>query len=162
MRLKIVLPLIVLGLLLNFSTVLLTPYKQPVAKYPVEEMTYILQENTKNRPKVLSDYGSSGYVMFRGGDVLADGRFDPFILEATKGVHQWTAFERSVNGLRSGYLMDVIQSDRPDFLILSTADSNKTVNSLSEVELDEVKRQLHEPDFTGSFGQVWDLRRIYQ
>ncbi|MDQ0902271.1 MULTISPECIES: hypothetical protein [unclassified Paenibacillus] len=162
-RLKIVLPLIVLGLLLNFSTVLLTPYKQPVTKYPVEEMTYILHKNnTIDRPKVLSDYGSSGYVMFRGGDVLADGRFDPFILEATKGVHQWTAFERSLNGLRSGYIMDIIHSDRPDFLILPTADSNKLVNSLSEVELDEVKKQLHEPDFTGSFGQVWDLRKIYQ
>ncbi|MFD0696832.1 hypothetical protein ACFQZT_22455 [Paenibacillus sp. GCM10027628] len=161
--LKYVLPLIVTGLLLNFSADVFTDYKQPLTKYPVEEMNYILQKNNSGgRPKVLSDYGTSGYVMFRGGDVLADGRFDPFILEATKGVHEWTAFERSVNGFRSGYLMDVIQSDRPDFLILQTPDSKKNVHSLSAVELDEVKQQLGKPDFTGSFGQVWDLWRFYK
>jgi hypothetical protein len=163
MRLKIVLPLIVLGLMLNFSTVLLTPYKQPITKYPVEEMNYILQTyNSEGRPKVLSTYGSSGYVMFKGGDVLADGRFDPFILNVTKGVHQWTAFERSVNAFKSRYVMDVIRSDSPDYLILPAPDLKEIVNSLKKVELDEVKQQLHEPDFTGSFGQVWDLRRIFQ
>ncbi|MBD0382365.1 hypothetical protein [Paenibacillus sedimenti] len=161
--LKFILPLIMAGLLLNFLADMFTEYKQPLTKYPVEEMSYILQKNkSSGRPKVLSNYGTSGYVMFRGGDVLADGRFDPFILESTKGIHQWTAFERSVNGFRSGYLMDVIQSDRPDFLILQTPDSKKTVNSLSAVELDEVKQQLGKSDFTGSFGQVWDLWRFYQ
>jgi hypothetical protein len=162
-RLKYVLPLLVTGLLVNFSTAMFTAYSQPVKKFPVEEMNYILQKNNSSgRPKVLSDYGSSGYVMFRGGDVLADGRFDPFILDATKGVHQWTAFERSVNGFRSGYLMDVIRTDRPDYLILQAPDSKKTINSLSTIELDEVKRQLNVPDFTGSFGRVWDLRRFYK
>jgi hypothetical protein len=160
-RLKYVLPLLVTGLLLNFLTDIATDYKQPVTKYPVEEMNYILQKNNlSGRPKVLSDYDSSGYVMFRGGDVLADGRFDPFILDETKGVHQWTAFERSANGFKSGYLMDVIRGDRPDFLILQAPDTKRTVNSLSAVELNEVRRQLNEPDFTGSYGQVWNLRRI--
>lgn len=158
-RMKYVLSLVVLGLLINFSTEMVTEYQQPIAKYPVEEMDYILQTfNSEGRPKVLSTYDSSGYVMFKGGDVLADGRFDPYILDATKGVHQWTAFERSVNGFRSGYLLDVIRADRPDFLILPAADPKETVNSLKKVELDEVKQQLHEPDYTGSFGQVWDLR----
>jgi hypothetical protein len=58
--------------------------------------------------------------------------------------------------------LDVIRADRPDFLILPAADPKETVNSLKKVELDEVKQQLHEPDFTGTFGQVWDLRKDRQ
>jgi hypothetical protein len=163
MGLKYVLPLIVTGLLLNFSTDMFAAYDQPFKNYPVDEMNYILQKDTSGgRPKVLSNYGTSGYVMFRGGDVLADGRFDPYILEATKGIHQWTAFERSVNGFRSGYLMDVIQSDQPDFLILQTPDAKKSFNSISAVTLDEAKKQLGKSDFSGRFGQVWDLRRLYK
>lgn len=160
-RLKYLLSLLVTGLLLNFAAATFTAYNQPVKQFPVEEMNYILQTYASvGRPKVLSNYVSSGYVMFRGGDVLADGRFDPFILDATRGIHQWTAFERSVNGFRSGYLMDVIRADRPDFLIVPALDLKENANSLSSVGLNEVKRQLPEPDFTGSYGQVWDLRRL--
>lgn len=166
-RMKYVITLLVMGLVINFGGEMFTAYKTPMKDYPVEEMNYILQTNnsTAVRPKVLSTYGTSGYVMFRGGDVLADGRFDPFILESTKGVHGWTAVERSINGFKSRRLLDVIQSDRPDFLILPVPEEkNKkdTVNTLKAVELDEVKQQLGKPDFTGSFGQVWDLRKDRQ
>ncbi|TJY40734.1 hypothetical protein E5161_16435 [Cohnella pontilimi] len=158
-RIKVVLPLLALGLMINFSTEMFAKYEQPVTQYPVEEMDYILKMNDSGkRPKVLSTYDASGYVMFRGGDVLADGRFDPFILDSTKGVQGWTAFERSYNGFRSGYLMDVIRADRPDFLILPLSDPKETVNSLKKVEQEDVRKQLREPDFTGSFGEVWDLR----
>ena len=63
-----------LGLLLNVAYIFLIPPVIDVKKYPVDEMTYILDRTPEGtRPKVLARYGSSGYVMFRGGDVLCDG-----------------------------------------------------------------------------------------
>ncbi|MBW5447523.1 hypothetical protein GE107_15805 [Cohnella sp. CFH 77786] len=158
-RPKVVLPLLTLGLAVNFTAQMFQDVKDPASKYPVEEMDYILQAfPSSERPKVLSTYTTSGYVLFRGGDVLADGRFDPFILDPTRGVHGWTAFERSVNGFRSEYLMDVVRSDKPDYLIIPMADADPSANTLQLVALKEVVRQLPKPVFKGSYGLVWDLR----
>jgi hypothetical protein len=158
-RPKVVLSLLAVSLLVNYAVQWFTEYEPSATKYPVDEMNYIQRSfGSKDRPKVMSSYGTSGYVLFRGGDDLADGRFDPFILDATKGVHQWTAIERSINGFQSAYLMDVIRADKPDFLIVPAPDPKDLPHSLKSVGLDEFRRNMRRPDFTGRFGEVWDLR----
>lgn len=88
-------------------------------KYPVKEMDYILSDfEGPGRPKVMTLYGSSGYVMFRGGDVLSDGRQDPFITDDTKTVFGWTAFEQSMHGFPV-YVTDLAKANDPDYIIVT-------------------------------------------
>jgi len=120
--------------------------------YPVEEMTYILSHKPNNveRPKVLAHYGSSGYVMFRGGDILTDGRQDPFITDESKGVFGWTAFERSMNGF-SDYLPDIVSYDHPDYVITRNNSSSKQFKNWVE--------QFGEPVFNGPYGNVFLINK---
>ncbi|SDS59734.1 hypothetical protein SAMN05444162_1827 [Paenibacillaceae bacterium GAS479] len=88
-------------------------------KYPVKEMDYIMETfKGPGRPKVMTLYGTSGYVMFRGADVLADGRQDPFITDETKTALGWTAFEQTINGFPV-YVTDLVKANKPDFIIVT-------------------------------------------
>lgn len=140
---------------------LFTPYKPLVDIYPVKEMEFINEHHEKGRPKVLTDYVVSGYVMFSGGNILTDGRFDPFIAEETKGIYDWTAFERSINAMYDGdYLLEIIEYDKPDYLILPQLPNEEEIKKVSHITPQYLKmknaiEQLGEPDFTGDYGNVW-------
>ena len=142
--------LIIIGLLLNTAYIFIVP---PVIKadlYPVQEMDFILKHATGGtRPKVLADYGASGYVMFRGGNVLCDGRQDPFITRESLGVLNWTAFERSMYGFTE-YLPNVVNYDQPDYLIVRSDVSHK----LFELWV----KAFGEPQFKGSYGSVFAFK----
>lgn len=98
-------------------------------KYPVKEMDYILQEfKGPGRPKVMTLYGSSGYVMFRGGNVLSDGRQDPFITDQTKTVFGWTAFEQSMHGFPV-YVTDLARANKPDYIIVTRKNASSSFYS---------------------------------
>ena len=56
----------------------------------------------------MAPYGASGYVMFRGGDILCDGRQDPFITEHSVGALGWNAFQRSMYGYGE-YLPEIVE-----------------------------------------------------
>jgi hypothetical protein len=95
---------------------------------------------------VLAKYGDSGYVMFRGGDILCDGRQDPFITDESKGVFGWTAFERSIKGF-SVNLPDVVRYDKPDYVIVTT-------NTASRLFADWT-REFGKPVYKGRYGSVF-------
>ncbi|ULO04695.1 hypothetical protein H1230_16110 [Paenibacillus sp. 19GGS1-52] len=136
-----------LGLLFNMAYVFIVPPVIDAKSYPVEEMTYILDRTPQgNRPKVLAKYGSSGYVMFRGGDVLCDGRQDPFVTKASLGAMGWTAFERSMYGF-SDYLPDIVKYDHPDYVIVQSSVSGKLYREWVE--------KFGQPVFKGSYGSVF-------
>ncbi|MNO12304.1 hypothetical protein D3C76_19110 [compost metagenome] len=117
--------------------------------YPVEEMNYVMEHTAQGtRPRVLSSYGSSGYVMYRGGDVLCDGRQDPFITKASAGVLGWTAFERSMYGF-SEYLPDIVKYDHPDYLIVK--------NGSSERLYQEWVKTFGTPVYKGAYGSLFAL-----
>ncbi|MCD9022783.1 hypothetical protein [Cohnella silvisoli] len=138
-----------IALSLNILSAFLFPTKINDKDYPVEEMTYILKHTPEGvRPKVLARYGSSGYVMFRGGDILCDGRQDPFITASSKGVFGWTAFERSMNGF-SDYLPDIVAYDHPDYVITSSNSSGKQFNNWVE--------KFGKPVFKGPYGNVFRI-----
>lgn len=139
------------GLLLNVVFIFLYPPVIDAKQYPVEEMNYILQRTPKeNRPRVLASYGSSGYVMFRGGDVLCDGRQDPFITKASVGVLGWTAFERSMYGF-SEYLPEIAAYDHPEYIIVSAKSSNKLFQ--------EWVKEFGQPVYKGKYGSVFHLNQ---
>lgn len=137
------------GLLLNVAFIFMVPPVIDAENYPVDEMNYVLQHTPEGaRPKVLARYGSSGYVMFRGGDVLCDGRQDPFVTNASLGVLGWTAFERSMYGF-SEYLPEIVEYDHPDFVIVDYGTSHK----LFSVWLDK----FGQPVYKGQYGSVFNF-----
>jgi hypothetical protein len=140
------------GLLVNGVLIFAFPPAVNTKHYPVEEMTYILQKAPAGvRPKVMAAYGASGYVMFRGADILSDGRQDPFVTDASKGALGWNAFQRSMYGYGE-YLPEIVAGDRPDYVIVR--------NNVSGKLLKDWTRLFGEPAFKGPFGSVFDLRSI--
>jgi hypothetical protein len=136
----------------NVLTAFMSPPPVDKTQYPVDEMTYILNQTPGAiRPKVLALYGSSGYVMYRGGSVLCDGRQDPFITDQSKGVFGWTAFERSMNGF-SDYLPDIVQYDQPNYVI--------TKNTASDKQFRNWQNKLGKPVFSGPYGHVFLINPI--
>ncbi|WP_339225213.1 hypothetical protein [Paenibacillus sp. FSL H8-0332] len=139
------------GLLINTVSIFVAPPSVASADYPVNEMNYVLEHTPAGtRPRVLSSYGTSGYVMFRGGDILCDGRQDPFITKASAGALGWTAFERSMYGF-SEYLPDIVKYDKPDYVIVPKGSSGR-------LYADWVKA-FGTPVYKGSCGSVFDLRK---
>jgi hypothetical protein len=125
------------------------PTRVDAKQYPVEEMNYILQHAAHGvRPKVMAPYGSSGYVMYRGADVLCDGRQDPFVTIESKGALGWTAFERSMYGF-SEYLPEIVAYDKPDYVIARKNASYKL--------LQEWGKQFGQPVYKGSYGSVFKI-----
>lgn len=142
--------LLAAGLLLNVAYIFIVPPVIDARNYPVDEMNYILQHTPEgSRPKVLARYGSSGYVMFRGGDVLCDGRQDPFITKASIGALGWTAFERSMYGF-SEYLPEIVEYDHPDYVIVG--------NGISHKLFEEWVKKFGQPVYKGQYGSVFYFR----
>ncbi|WEK55308.1 MAG: hypothetical protein P0Y55_04390 [Candidatus Cohnella colombiensis] len=146
----IVIPLI-LALLFNIGYVFIKPPVINQADYPVLEMTYILEQTEQGtRPHVLTNYGASGYVNFRGGNILTDGRQDPFITDASKGVFGWTAFQRSMHGFNEN-LPDIVNYDQPDYVITKLDFTGRAY--------DMMVSKYGKPVFTGDFGNVFHIRK---
>lgn len=142
---------LVLGLTLNTAYLFIFPPRIDAQNYPVAEMNYILRRTPPGiRPKVLSSYGSSGYIMFRGGDVLCDGRQDPFITKASIGILGWTAFERSMYGF-SEYLPEVVKYDHPDYVIVHNGTSRKL--------FDDWVGEFGQPVYKGTYGSVFYFKQ---
>lgn len=138
------------GLVLNSIIVFAHPPQVDDKNYPVDEMNYILdRQSNGTRPKVLSTYGTSGYAMYRGADVLCDGREDPFITEASKSIFGWTAFERSMYGF-SDKLPEIVNADQPDYLIIP--------NDSSPQHRKQWETAFGNPVFSGHYGVVYDIR----
>ncbi|BBI32415.1 hypothetical protein [Cohnella abietis] len=138
------------ALSVNLIFVSVYPVQTNKHDYPVEEMTYILKQKPDGvRPKVLAPYGSSGYVNFRGGDILCDGRQDPFVTDESKGVFGWTAFERSMNGF-SDYLTDIVAYDKPEYVITSNKFYGRPFNKMIE--------KYGQPVFKGTYGNVFLIK----
>ncbi|AIQ63986.1 hypothetical protein PSTEL_13705 [Paenibacillus stellifer] len=135
------------GLLANCVVNFINPPKVDVRGYPVDEMNYILSEQKgTERPRVLAPYGSSGYVMYRGGDVLCDGRQDPFITKASLGAYGWTAFERSMYGF-SDILPDIAAYDKPDYIIVRSNAATRLFEGW--------RKAFGEPVYRGQYGSVF-------
>jgi hypothetical protein len=139
------------GLCVNIIYNFANPPRVDAKQYPVQEMNYILHKAPPGvRPKVMAPYGSSGYVMFRGGDVLCDGRQDPFVTPKSKGALGWNAFERSMYGF-SEYLPDIVRADHPDYVV--------TRNNASYKLYQDWVKEFGEPVFKGSFGSVFEMNK---
>lgn len=82
------------------------------------------------------------------GDVLCDGRQDPFVTKDSLGVLGWTAFERSMHGF-SEYLPEIVNYDHPDYVITSKKVSYKL--------LKEWTQKFGQPVFTGTYGSVFSF-----
>ncbi|MCC3371497.1 hypothetical protein [Cohnella sp. REN36] len=137
------------GFVLNVALVFAFPPQTNARQYPVDEMNYVMAGvQTGVRPKVLARYGSSGYVMFRGADILCDGRQDPFITDATKGLWGWTAFERSMYGF-SDRLPAIVREDRPDYVIAQRTVSDKLMQDWTNA--------FGEPVYRGRYGAVFRI-----
>ncbi|SET07803.1 hypothetical protein [Paenibacillus sp. NFR01] len=142
--------LLAAGLLLNTAYIFAVPPEISTRDYPVKEMDYIMQHTPAGtRPKVLARYGSSGYVMFRGADILCDGRQDPFITKASVGTLGWNAFERSMYGF-SEYLPEIVNDDKPDYVIIGSEASGKLIT--------EWNKTFGTPAFKGPYGSVYPFR----
>jgi len=148
---------LVLGLLLNVASIFFVfPPRVDAKLYPVEEMNFIMERTAGNaetaeaapRPKVMAPYGASGYVMYRGGNVLCDGRQDPFVTDASKGALGWNAFQRSMWGYGE-YLPEIVAGDRPNYVIARSNVSDKLFR--------EWVNLFGEPVFRGSFGSVFAI-----
>jgi hypothetical protein len=147
---KLILICLMAGLSVNIISAFVFPTRIDVKDYPVEEMNYIMNQTPEGvRPKVLARYGVSGYVMFRGGDVLCDGRQDPFITDESKGVFGWTAFERSIYGFNDK-LPDIVEYDHPDYVL--------TRNNVSAKQMNKWVDRLGAPVFTGHYGNVFLIK----
>ncbi|WP_139084774.1 hypothetical protein [Bacillus sp. FJAT-27264] len=146
---KTILLCLTLGLTINTAYIFLVPPVVDAKSYPVDEMTYILDKTPDGvRPRVFSRYGSSGYVMFRGGDILCDGRQDPFITKESIGALGWTAFERSMYGF-SEYLPEIVKADHPDYVIVHDGVSRKLYN--------EWVKDFGQPVYKGRYGSVFSF-----
>lgn len=143
---------LIIGLSANLGVNYLWPPTIDNKKYPVEEMNYVMSQTSASvRPKVLAPYGSSGYVMSHGADVLCDGRQDPFVTDASKGVFGYTAFERSMKGF-SELLPDIVQYDKPDYVIVRKNVSNRMYQSWCTA--------FGDPVFQGKFGSVFRFKKV--
>lgn len=152
--------LITLSILVSFIASLFFKIEISNKIFPKEEMSFILKNyKGKDRPDVLADYVPSGYIVSHGGNVLSDPRLDPFIDSKTKGIYGWTSFERQNNAfyLYGSFLNDIIEYDHPDYLIIRKQ-SLKTHSPLA-VNLNRELKKLGKPDFTGSFGYVWIIKK---
>lgn len=137
------------GLLLNTALVFSAPPSVDAETYPVEEMNFILAQQASDiRPKVMAPYGASGYVMFRGGNILCDGRQDPFITDDSIGALGWNAFQRSMYGYGE-YLPEIVAADQPDYVIAR--------HNVSAKLLEDWVKQFGEPVFKGRFGSVFAI-----
>jgi hypothetical protein len=137
------------GLCLNTSLVFISPPAVDAKSYPVEEMNFILARHAEqDRPKVMAPYGASGYVMFRGGDILCDGRQDPFITDHSIGALGWNAFQRSMYGYGE-YLPEIVAADQPDYVIAR--------HDVSAKLLEDWAGHFGEPVFKGRFGVVFAI-----
>ncbi len=151
LRMPAILLCLAVGLAVNSAYVFVWTPQIDAKNYPVEEMNYIMERKPEGkRPRVLSTYGTSGYVMFRGGDILTDGRQDPFITEQSKGTLGWTAFERSMHGF-SVYLPEIVSYDKPDYVIVRGDSSWKLYDGWVEA--------FGEPSFKGTYGSVFVIPR---
>ncbi|WP_373232810.1 hypothetical protein [Cohnella sp.] len=147
LRMSAVLICLTAGLVVNSAIVFVRTPQVNAEDYPVDEMNYIMARTADgDRPKVLSTYGTSGYVMSRGGDILTDGRQDPFITADSKGTLGWTAFERSMHGF-SVYLPEIVSYDQPDYVIVRRDTSWKLYDGWVEA--------FGEPSFKGTYGSVF-------
>jgi hypothetical protein len=145
------LPAMAAGLMINAAAVFADPPKVDRSAYPVQEMDYILRKTPEGvRPKVMAPYGASGYVMYRGADVLCDGRQDPFVTDETKGALGWNAFQRSMYGYGE-YLPEIVASDRPDYVIARSNVSAKL--------LEDWSRTFGDPVYRGDYGAVFEIRK---
>ncbi|WP_276352375.1 hypothetical protein [Cohnella caldifontis] len=137
------------GLVINAISVFAVPPTVNAGEYPVKEMDYILRQAPDGvRPRVMAPYGASGYVMYRGGDVLCDGRQDPFVTDESKGALGWNAFQRSMYGFGE-YLPEIVASDHPDYVIARSGVSAKL--------LQDWTRTFGEPAYRGDFGVVFRI-----
>jgi len=151
LRMSAVLICLMAGLAVNSAYVFVKTPPVDAKDYPVDEMNYIMALTPEgHRPKVLSTYGTSGYVMFRGGNILTDGRQDPFITADSKGTLGWTAFERSMHGF-SVYLPEIVSYDKPDYVIVRRDTSWKLYNGWVEA--------FGEPSFKGTYGSVFVMAK---
>lgn len=127
---------------------------------PVKEMEFIKKDFKEKdiRPKILTSYSGSKYVMFSGGDILADGRYDPFIHQKSVGVFNLTAFQRSrkIFGGMFPLVYDEIRYSRPDYLIYPF--SYGETKEVRDWEIKSLEKELGKPKFVGDFGYVWDVR----
>lgn len=141
---------ITIGLISHIVLLFITPPTVDTKKYPVEEMNYVLEHTPSGvRPKVLAPYGSSGYVMSHGADVLCDGRQDPFVTDETKGVFNYTAFERSMKGF-SEILPDIVAYDKPDYVVVRTNTSSRMFQGWVAA--------FGAPVFKGAYGSVFEIK----
>jgi hypothetical protein len=142
---------VAIGLLLQIANAFIYPTKVNPMLYPVEEMTYILDHAAPGtRPKVMAPYGASGYVMYIGGDVLTDGRQDPFITDASRSAYGWTAFERSMYGF-SERLPEIVRIDKPDYVIAK--------NSVSSLLIADWSKRYGKPEYIGKYGRVFRISK---
>ena len=151
----------VLGVLFLTVLIMKTGIKIDQKKYPVSEMNYILKDHKgKTPPKVLADYLQSGYVIYRGGHVLMDARFDPYLVKRAKNVHNWNEFERGYNALTYGgdYLQEVIRYDKPEYIIIPYV-SKTLPESIEQVSMEKTIKEMGKPDFKGSSGMVWKIKK---
>lgn len=138
-----------IGLAINTAVIFAFPPRIDAKQYPVEEMNAILDRvSDGSRPDVMAPYGASGYVMFRGANILADGRQDPFVTDESKGALGWNAFQRSMYGYGE-YLTDIVAADRPDYVIARSNVSAKLYK--------EWVKTYGEPVFKGKFGSVFAI-----
>ncbi|WP_123040278.1 hypothetical protein [Cohnella candidum] len=142
---------LLIGLAANTWQVFQQPPAVDVRLYPVKEMDFILRQTADgHRPKVMASYGASGYVMFRGGDVLCDGRQDPFVTDESKGALGWNAFQRSMYGFGE-YLPEIVAYDKPEYVIAR--------NDVSGKLLEDWSKEFGPPAFKGDFGSVFAIAR---
>jgi len=153
---KLIIGSITFGLMINVFYVFMYPISVNNKAFPVEEMDYILSNYTHgDRPNVLAMYDPSGYIMFKGGNVLADGRQDPFITDASKGIYGWNAFERSVN-VKSFNLPAIASYDKPDYIIVPSTKNRESYEAMVRTwEL-----SFGKPVFEGAYGIVYRYKHI--
>ncbi|QHW33644.1 hypothetical protein GZH47_24480 [Paenibacillus rhizovicinus] len=139
------------GLAVNTIWIFASPPEVNAKQYPVDEMNYVNAHGSAGtRPRVIAPYGASGYVMSHGADVLCDGRQDPFVTSASKGVFGYTAFERSMKGF-SDILPDIVAYDKPDYVIVNTNSSSRLFRGWAA--------SFGEPVYQGRYGSVFRIKR---
>jgi hypothetical protein len=91
--------------------------------------------------------------MFRGARVLADGRQDPFITNASLGVYDMNAFERS-DRIVTQNLIAVAEFDKPDYIIFPL-----TRSIYQDMLKEKADDYFGEPVFQGKSGYVYKFNK---